>query len=95
MQGPGTPRKLVLRLIKGGWYVYRKFYVGARGHARPTYRHLYRGKFVRTRTTRPSYAEMEFVEVLYLRELAARPGETSSAGRGTRPTTRTRSRSGK
>jgi hypothetical protein len=85
MRGPGTPRKLVLRLIKGGWYVYRKFYIGARGHARPTYRHVYRGKFVRTRTTRPSYAEMEFVEVLYLREIAA------NAGRGTRPTTRPRS----
>jgi hypothetical protein len=75
--GPGTPRKLVLRLIKGGWYVYRKFYVGNRGHARPTYRHEYRGKFVRTRTTRPSYAEMEFVEMVYLREMSGRSRGTS------------------
>lgn len=81
----GTKRRLVLRRIKGGWYVYRKFYVGTRGHARPVYRHVYRGKFVRTRTTRPSYAEMEFVEALYLRELAKPERRRAQAGAGARP----------
>jgi hypothetical protein len=65
-QHGGVQRRLVLRRIKGGWYVYRKFYEGAREHAKPIYRHEYRGKFPRTRTTRPTYAEMEFLEALYL-----------------------------